>query len=99
MNEPHQNIPCLHPLARSLARCRAAAAAAAQPTAFYFFAVAHFAVIAISTRSIIHGSVCASVHVDRFALHKQPSVDPYTRLVKTVRSLIKGGVTRVYALP
>lgn len=30
-----------------------------RPTAFYFFAVAHFAVIAISTRGIIRAPMCA----------------------------------------
>ncbi|CAH2049411.1 unnamed protein product, partial [Iphiclides podalirius] len=88
--EPHRNIPCLHPLARSVRR-------RTDRPHFIFFAVAHFAVIAISTRGIILRRVCASVHVDRFAaVERHPRRSP-SSLVQTTRSLIKGGVTRVSA--
>ncbi|KPI99691.1 hypothetical protein RR46_02605 [Papilio xuthus] len=93
MNEPHRNIPCLHPLARSQLAARRRRA----PTAFYFFAVAHFAVIAISTRGIILGRMCASVHVDRFAAVERNPTNADARLAHTARSLIKGGVTRAPA--
>ncbi|KAL4710970.1 hypothetical protein ACJJTC_017935 [Scirpophaga incertulas] len=69
-----------------------------RPTAFYFFAVAHFAVIAISTRGIIRASVCASVHVDRFDVGEQNPSDTLVPLAQNLRSLIKGGVTREYDL-
>lgn len=40
--------------------------------------------------------MCASVHVDRFDGRRAEPPYPYTRLDETPRSLIKGGVTRVF---
>ncbi|XP_045776076.1 uncharacterized protein LOC123874631 [Maniola jurtina] len=92
MNEPHQNIPCFTPT-------RSLDPPPHRPTAFYFFAVAHFAVIAISTRGIILAYVCESVHVDRSVVVERNPPNTARRLVQTCRSLIKGGVTRDSAPP